>query len=67
MQGQIRHHPRPGGVMRDSQVGANMAVFVLFFGLSLLQALQTRSWLGVAFWLAIGALFLVAGRRARRR
>ena len=51
--------------MRDPSISSNMTVFVLFFGLALLDALQTRSWLRVTFWLAIGAGFLVARRRVR--
>jgi hypothetical protein len=53
--------------MRDPWIGTNMTVFVLFFGLALLDALQTRIWLRIAFWLAIGAVFLLASRRATPR
>ena len=40
--------------------GTNVTIFVLFFGLSLVEALQTRDWLRVLFWLAIGIVFLRA-------
>jgi len=33
---------------------------VLFFGIAMLEAFQTRSWLKAAMWLAIGIVFLLA-------
>ena len=41
----------------------NLAVFFLFFGIALLDAVRGGHWVRVAFWLAIGAVFFVAGRR----
>ena len=35
-------------------------IFALFFGVAALEAVQTRNWIKAAFWLAIGATFLVA-------
>ena len=43
-----------------NKLGTNFAIFVLFFGVSALEALQTQDWLRVAFWLAIGLVFLWA-------
>jgi hypothetical protein len=43
-----------------AQVVSNAAVFLLFFGLSLLEALETRNWLKAALWIAIGLVFLRA-------
>jgi hypothetical protein len=40
--------------------GTNITVFLLFFGVSLLDALQSRNWLRAIFWLAIGLVFLRA-------
>ena len=40
--------------------GTNVTVFLLFFGVSLLDALQSRNWLRAIFWLAIGLVFLRA-------
>ena len=48
------------------RLGSNFAVFLLFFGLSLLEAFQTRNWLRAAFWLAIAVVFLYADRRGRQ-
>jgi hypothetical protein len=36
------------------------AIFLLFFGVAALEALQTRNWIKAAFWLAIGVVFLFA-------
>ena len=46
--------------MRKLQFGTNLTVFLLFFGVALLEAFQTRNWIKAAFWLAIGVVFLVA-------
>jgi len=37
-----------------------ITIFVLFFGVSALEAFQTRNWIRAASWLAIGAVFLIA-------
>lgn len=41
-------------------LGTNVAVFLLFFGVALLEALQNGSWLKAILWLAIGFVFLLA-------
>lgn len=41
----------------------NLTIFLLFFGIALLDAIRGGYWLRVAFWLVVGALFLVADRR----
>jgi hypothetical protein len=46
------------------ELGANFAIFILFFGISLLEALQSGAWLKAALWLAIGSVFLIADKRA---
>jgi purine-cytosine permease-like protein len=38
----------------------NLAVFVIFFGIALIEALQRGSWLEAALFLALGALSLRA-------
>ena len=38
----------------------NLAVFVLFFGIALVEALQRGNWLEAALFLALGALSLRA-------
>ena len=47
-------------------LGTNFAVFLLFFGLSLVEAFQTRDWLRVLFWVGIAAVFLYGDRRQAR-
>jgi hypothetical protein len=46
--------------MRRIKLGANFAVFLLFFGVAALEAFQTRNWIKAAFWLVIGIVFLSA-------
>jgi len=40
---------------------ASLTIFLLFFGVSTLEAFQTHNFIKAAFWLAIGIAFLVAG------
>ena len=47
-------------------LGTNVAVFLLFFGVALIDALQNGSWLKAIFWLAIGFVFLLADNRRAR-
>ena len=47
--------------------GTNITVFILFFGLSLLEAIQTRNWFRSVVWLALGLVFLRADGMQRRR
>ena len=37
-----------------------LAIFILYFGIAMLAAFQTHSWINAAFWITIGALFLFA-------
>ena len=46
--------------------GPGFAIFLIFFGVSLLDAFQTKSWLRVFFWLAIGVLFLTLDNRRQK-
>jgi len=46
--------------MRKITLGANFTIFVLFFGLALFEAFQTRDWIRAAFWMAIAVVFLAA-------
>lgn len=46
--------------MKRIRVSTNVAVFLLFFGVAMLEAFQTKNWLKAAFWVAIGIVFLVA-------
>ena len=43
-----------------NKLGTNFAVFILFFGVAAVEAVQTEDWLKVVFWIAIGLVFLWA-------
>jgi hypothetical protein len=43
-----------------NKLGTNFAIFILFFGVAVVQAVQTQNWLMVVFWVAIGLVFLWA-------
>lgn len=49
-----------------SSLSANMTVFIVFFGVSVLDAFVTRAWWRAAFWMVIAAVFLVADRIGRQ-
>lgn len=54
---------RDGGDMKST----GLTVFVLFFGIALLDALRGGEWPRVIFWLAIGAGFWALERHPLRR
>ena len=45
----------------------NLTIFVLFFGVALLDAIKGGNWIRIAFWLIMAAAFLLADRRALAR
>jgi hypothetical protein len=48
-------------------VRTNLTIFLLFFGIALLDAIRGGAWLRVLFWLAIGTGFFLADRRRPAR
>jgi hypothetical protein len=58
--------------MKMIKLGINFSMFLIFFGIATLEALQSGNWIRIAFWLAIGILFLLAdnlrksGERSRQ-
>jgi hypothetical protein len=52
--------------MKAIRFGAGFTVFVLFFGIALLEAFQNGQWIRALFWLAIGTIFLVADNLRKR-
>jgi hypothetical protein len=44
-------------IMRHALPGTNMTIFLLFFSLSLLEAIGSRNWVMAALWFALGILF----------
>jgi len=51
------------GGMGKLRLGANVTVFLIFFGISLLDAIWSHHWSGAFLWIAFGALFLRADSR----
>lgn len=51
--------------MKNLRLGPNVTVFLLFFGVALLEAIQSGNWIKMVFWLAIGTVFLRADRVRR--
>ena len=48
--------------MHSVRFGTNTAVFLVFFGVAMIDALASGNFLRSAFWLAIGFVFLRADR-----
>lgn len=42
------------------RIPASITVFLIFFGISLLEAFRTQHWINVTFWIAIAVMFLIA-------
>lgn len=49
--------------MKNLKLGTNFSIFIIFFGVAALDALQTQNWLRVAFWVGIGAYFFWADKK----
>ena len=47
-------------------MGTNFAVFILFFGVAVVEVVQSRNWFKCFLWLAIGVVFL-AGDNLKRK
>jgi uncharacterized membrane protein len=48
--------------------GTNFALFVLFFGVALLDAFQSGNWIRAIFWVAIGVTFIIGDNmRAKKQ
>lgn len=52
--------------MKKIRLGTNFAVFILFFGVAMLEAFQSNNWLKSIFWLVIGIVFLVADNLGKK-
>jgi type IV secretory pathway VirB2 component (pilin) len=44
--------------MKKIRIGTNFTIFIIFFGVSLFDAIQSGNWQRASFWLAIGLVFL---------
>ena len=45
-------------ILKNFKIGPNIAIFILFFGIALIEALEKQNWLGAALFIALGALFV---------
>jgi hypothetical protein len=46
-----------------NKISANFTIFVLFFGLALVEAVKNQEWVESILFLALGAMFLWADRK----
>jgi hypothetical protein len=46
--------------MKKIRLGQGFTVFILFFGIALLDAIHDFDWLKTSFWLATGFVFIMA-------
>lgn len=53
--------------MKKIHFGANFTLFVLFFGIAMLEAFREKNWLVALFWLVTGFLFLRADNITREK
>ena len=50
--------------MRRAKVEAGFAIFLLFFGTAMIDAVRQRSWAMCLIYLVLALLFLVSGSRS---
>ena len=53
--------------MRKLEFGSNFALFILFFGVALLEALRHGNWIAAAAWSAFSLIFLWADQVRSRK
>jgi hypothetical protein len=53
--------------MRSFHFGTGFAVFIIFFGISVLEAFRSANYLWILFWLVMGFIFWSCDRAIRRR
>lgn len=46
--------------MKRLNLGTNFIIFLLFFGVALLEAIKDSNWLKAVLWAALGIAFLLA-------
>ena len=52
--------------MRQFKPGAGFAIFILFFGIALLESFQNHKWMIAIFWLLMGSLFILLDTRKNK-
>jgi len=53
--------------MKKIKLSTNFTVFLLFFGMALVEAFQTRNWIKAVFWVTIGLVFLGADNLRKKQ
>lgn len=53
--------------MKGINLGNGSAIFLMFFGVSLLDSVESSSWTNAVGWLAVAFVFLVADNYRRVR
>lgn len=46
--------------MKKIKFGTGFTVFIIFFGIAVIEAFQKRDWLWIVLWIVIGLVFLFA-------
>jgi hypothetical protein len=52
--------------MKRLQPGAGFTIFIIFFGLALLESIRDRNYLLVLFWICIALVFLFADKMKKQ-
>ncbi len=52
--------------MKPFRPGPGSAIFIIFFGIALIESFENHKWLVAIFWLAIGALFILLDLRKNK-
>ncbi len=53
-------HSNSSTHMKHPKLGTNFAVFIIFFGIALIEAFQKQNWLEAALFVLLGLLFVRA-------
>lgn len=51
--------------MLRQETSDSLTIFFLFFGIAAIDAVVTRNWLHVLFWLVVGVAFVLLSRRGK--
>jgi hypothetical protein len=52
--------------MKRLQPGAGFTIFIIFFGLALLESIRDRNYLLILFWICIALVFLFADKMKKQ-
>jgi len=46
--------------MKKIRLGTGFAIFIIFFGIAALDAIQTQYWPRIIFWVVVGSIFIIS-------